>query len=130
MGFKDEVGAVQRRLEARAGAVHTRACELAFTSIVEGSALTGAPGQRVDTSFLKSSWQNIPIGPHLRLLATPVAYAPIFEGQPYDPRGTQRPGGMISRGPSQVGLADFSVLKTRLAWERIVAAATAEVTRG
>lgn len=129
MGFAEEITAFTLRFEARNQAVHTRAAELVYESIVDGSPLTGAPGQRVDTSFLRTSWVNLPLGPLERLIATPVAYAPIFEGQPYDPRGTQRPAGMISRGPSTVG-GDFSVLLTRLGWKNIVAAASLEVARG
>lgn len=129
MSFGDDVQRFAVRLEATTRELHAQVCEEAFVSVVDGSPLTGSEGQRVDTGFLKSSWRNLPLGPYTNLIGTPVAYAPIFEGLPFDPAGVGRPAEFKSRGPSVVGLRDDSVLLTRLGWQRIVDAVAQRVRR-
>ena len=48
-------------------------------SIVEGSELTGAPGQPVDTGFLKGSWTRWYDSPTKQTIGTNVVYAPVIE---------------------------------------------------
>jgi hypothetical protein len=48
-------------------------------SVVEGSALTGAPGQPVQTGFLKGSWQVVYDSPNQATIGTNVAYAESIE---------------------------------------------------
>jgi hypothetical protein len=50
----------------------------AHASIKEGSAVTGAPGQPVDSGFLRNSW-ILAIGPTEARIQTNVAYAPVIE---------------------------------------------------
>ena len=105
-------------------------------SIQNGSALTAAPGQPVDTGFLKGSWQYIQESPDVALIATNVSYAPAIETgirSDFDPAGVTGKygvkGGQIgpalapgSGGPhrkSTVG-GHHSVALTRAAWSRIV----------
>lgn len=51
----------------------------ALRSIVEGSELTGAPGQPVDTGNLRASWQLTFPSPTSAQISTNVEYAPIIE---------------------------------------------------
>lgn len=87
-------------------------------SVVEGSAITGAPGQPVDTGNLRASWIDEFRGPLVWQLTTNVVYAPFIED------------GANSRGPftlrSEVG-GFHSVKLTAAAWDRIVASAVATV---
>lgn len=87
-------------------------------SVVEGSPLTGAPGQPVDTGNLRASWIDEFRGPLVWQLTTSVVYAPFIEA------------GANDRGPftlqSQVG-GFHSVKLTAAGWDRIVAYAVATV---
>lgn len=133
MSFREDVSRFGAKVDQRARDIHNRTCDLAFSSIVEGSAITGAPGQPVDTGFLKGSWQNLIDGPLARRIVTNVAYAPVIEEgsrAAYDPGGVQRPpqppGGGTRRIKSTVG-GHHSVALTRASWQRLVDAATREV---
>lgn len=48
-------------------------------SVVHGSALTGAPGQPVDTGFLRSSWVASIVAQGVQEISTNVAYAEFIE---------------------------------------------------
>ncbi|HTG26119.1 MAG TPA: hypothetical protein VK681_39340 [Reyranella sp.] len=137
MGFGDDLARFQAKVEHRALDVHNRVCELAFQSIVNGSAITGAPGQPVDTGFLKGSWHNLILGPLARQIVTNAIYAPDIE----DGARKGRAARGIGEGDSQdlVGEPDIelhlrsqvggfhSVKLTRLGWEKLVAQAVREV---
>jgi hypothetical protein len=133
--FERTVQAFAAKVAARERAVHNGVCDLAFSSIVEGSPVTGAPGQPVDTGFLKGSWQNLIDGPLTRRIVTNVAYAPVIEygvRQAYDYSGDPRPLGYGGGRPSiksTVG-GQHSVALTRAGWQRIVDVVTTEVARG
>ncbi len=136
MSFRDDVARFGVKLESQFKELHNGVCDLAYLSIVEGSPVTGAPGQRVDTGFMKSSWQNEVTGPLTRDISTNVAYAPLFEDGTYNPLGVGRPlgaeklpGGTNRRGPSTVG-GDHSVKLTIAGWPRIVETVALEVGRG
>ena len=51
----------------------------ALRSIVEGSEITGAPGQPVDTGALRASWQLTYDEPTTAVISTNLVYAPIIE---------------------------------------------------
>ena len=121
MSFQDDVRRFAAKVGQRARDIHNGVCDLAYSSIVEGSALTGAPGQPVDTGNLKGSWQNVIEGPLTRAIVTNVVYAEQIED------GTRAGKALVLR--SQVG-GWHSVKLTRAAWPRIVEHVTAEVTRG
>jgi len=134
--FRDDLGRFARKMNQRAKDAHNRICDLAYESITEGSAITGAPGQPVDTGFLKGSWQNLFLGPLSRLIATNVAYAPVIEENSraaYVPSGVQRPkpppGGSTTRHKSTVG-GNHSVALTRAGWQRLVEEGTRQVVAG
>ena len=129
MSFGDDVKRFTVRLDAVTRELHAQVCEEAFVSVVDGSPITGSEGQRVDTGFLKSSWRNLPLGPYTNLIGTPVAYAPLFEGLPYDPAGVGRPAEFKSRGPATGGRRGDSVLLPRRGWQRIVDVVAQRVRR-
>ena len=121
MGFRDEIRRFQAKVDARHLAIHRRSCELVYASIVNGSPLSGAPGQPVDTGNLRASWQQVIEGPLTQRIQTNVVYAPIIE------EGTRAGRALTLR--SAVG-GFHSVALTRAAWPVLLAAATAEVTHG
>jgi hypothetical protein len=93
--------------------------ELSYESIVNGSTITGAPGQPVDTGALRASWQQIFDTRTRARIITKQAYAvPMEEGI--------GPHGMISLR-SKVG-GFHSVKMTVLNFDRVVAAARLQAT--
>jgi hypothetical protein len=121
MSFADDIRRFNVKVDKRAKALHDGVSDLAFSSIVEGSPVTGAPGQPVDTGNLKGSWQNIIEGPLTRFIVTNVIYAPIIED------GTR--GGRTLTLRSRVG-GWHSVKLTRAAWARMVEFVTQRITQG
>lgn len=79
MIFSEQIAAFAKKVEARQRQLHTRLTQLVYESIVDGSAVTGAPGQPVDTSNLKTSWQIIIEGPLTSRVVTNVVYAQDIE---------------------------------------------------
>lgn len=110
-------------------------------SITDGSPLTGAPGQPVDTGYLKTSWVLEPRGRLRYVIGTNVAYAPVIEENrrdAYDKRGklpprlyvlgvrgryVLRPGRGRSGKKSTVG-GHHSVMLTRVNFNRLALAVT------
>ncbi len=90
-----------------------------LNSIVEGSAITGAPGQPVDTGNLKASWHLGFESATSALISTNVEYAPYIEDG-------------IGRGPmtlrSAVG-GFHSVALTRMGFQKIVDSEVAKVAK-
>lgn len=117
MSFGLDVKRFSDKVEGYRRAIAERATEIAFASIVEGSPITGAPGQPVDTGNLKGSWAIVR-GPLVNLITTPVIYAPQIED------GTRAGRALTLR--SQVG-GFHSLALTRVAWPRIVQAAAEQV---
>jgi hypothetical protein len=77
--FSNSVRRFAVKVEARTGEVFVNIVAAAHASIVEGSPVTGAPGQPVDTGNLKNSWQVEFEGPEKALISTNVEYAPAVE---------------------------------------------------
>lgn len=113
MTFSDDMARFQAKTEAKLQALHQGVVSVVFASIVEGSPVTGAPGQPVDTGNLRSSWINTPEAPTVNLISTNVAYAPMIEDG-----GPSRAGKPLTLR-SKVG-GFHSVKLTRAAWQRIV----------
>lgn len=122
MSFESDIGRFTDKLRRRVEATFVGSTEEVQRSIQDGSSITGAPGQPVDTSALRDSWTPRLEIPFLWRTTTNIEYAPAIEEgqqQPYTTsRGTQViPRPMTLR--SKVG-GFHSVLKTRTGWVRIV----------
>ena len=79
MGFADDIRAFNRKIETQERDIFTGVVDLAHESIVEGSQVTGAPGQPVDTGALKGSWIKSYPSKDEAVISTNVEYAPYIE---------------------------------------------------
>lgn len=118
MSFVADVLAFRSRLRQRALELHARVSDLALTSIVEGSELTGAPGQPESSGRLKESWKPESPSPLVTVIATDEIYAPYVED------GSHNGKALVIH--SAVG-GFHSVALTRAGWDRIVDQATREI---
>lgn len=82
MTLSDDIAAFNNRLDKWSADVFEEVGRLAFESIVEGSEITGAPGQPVDTGILKASWTRVYLDKDTQLLSSggeAAAYNYIIE---------------------------------------------------
>lgn len=77
--FGEQLGNWHRKVVLLNHDVFVGSAQLAHQSIQEGSAITGAPGQPVDTGALKASWQLGFPDASTAEITTNVEYAPIIE---------------------------------------------------
>lgn len=126
--FREQLTAFTANVRATNQAVFVGVVQEAKRSIVEGSELTGSPGQPVDTSFLKGSWIIDFPAPAEATITTNVSYARVIEDNvraEYDPAGVDRPPGLAPAGggrqhiKSVVG-GNHSVALTVAGFNRIV----------
>jgi len=117
MSFRDDVLRFAEKVERRQKDIFVGCVNGVRTSVTEGSATTGAPGQPVDTGNLIGSWQETFPSEWVGEVTTGVDYAePIEEGI--------GPHGPITL---RSGVGGFhSVKLTRAAWQDLVN----EVARG
>lgn len=125
MPFGSRLISWTKKVEVRREAVFLGAGQEALRSIVEGSDLTGSPGQPVGQygpgynegkvgGALKASWQRWFPSPHEQVIASDSPYAPSEEdGISYSHGGTE-----ITQRSSVGGF--HSVKQTIAAWERLV----------
>lgn len=111
MSFASDVAAFGEKALAREQRVFAGAVPAVKGSIVEGSPVTGAPGQPRVTGEMADSWQVVPESPTATLIVTAHPGAPAIEhgvraGDPLD----YHHGG----GPHSVAL-------TRAGWVPLVA---------
>lgn len=118
MSFADDVRRLKEKVDRRGRDIHNGSADLALSSIVEGSPITGAPGQLVDTGNLKGSWQNLIDGPLQRSIVTNVVYARQMED------GTRAGRALVQRSPTG---GFHSVKLTIMGWKRIVEFVTRKV---
>ena len=117
--FSDQIKAFSRKVETQERDIFTGVVDMAHESIVEGSPVTGSPGQQVDTGALHDSWIKEYPSKDEAIISTNLAYAPNEEdnisshGTPI----TQR---------SEVG-GPHSVRLTLAGFDRIVDVVTARV---
>lgn len=123
--WEKKIDAFENKINKRSKEIFQRTAFTLRDSVVQGSPITGAPGQPVDTNFLRSSWQLTFPASFLARLVTNVAYAPaIEENTPfaYDPSGVDRPED-FAPGPI-VGVSEtggpHSVKLTRAGYQKIV----------
>lgn len=82
MGFADEIRQWTEKVKAREQAVFDGVVQALHASIVEGSTVTGSPGQPVAIDGhgeLKESWEVVRESPDVAVIATDVEYAPEIE---------------------------------------------------
>jgi hypothetical protein len=124
--FLDQIRAHTAKLPALTQAVFVGSVAEAKTSIVEGSPLTGAPGQvvaDVNGGNLRGSWQTEFEDANNAVISTNVPYAESNED------GIARPGGGPYMQRSAVG-GRFSCALTIMGWQRIVDDVAARLTEG
>lgn len=86
--FRSDVRRFQQLVRVRSQAVFSRITQEVQRSIVEGSELTGAPGQPVDTGALRNSWLGEFLTAWTWQLTTNLEYAwGIEHGLRYATRG-------------------------------------------
>jgi hypothetical protein len=91
MSFNADLNRFVIKVKSRTNAVHFSLATKVHESITVGSATTGAPGQPVDTGFLRNSW-GLVRGATESSISTNVAYAPVIEHNlrsAYDAKGQQ-----------------------------------------
>jgi hypothetical protein len=121
MTFSGDLRAFAAKVEARQKDVFVGCVNTVRNSVVDGSAITGAPGQPVDTGYLKGSWrQEYPEQWVGSVLSYDAAYAEAIE------EGQGKYGPMTLR--SEVG-GFHSVKQTRAGWQNIVDSVVQEVVR-
>lgn len=110
MAFKDDMDKIIAKVRRKELALFHAVTAHAYQSIVEGSAVTGAPGQPVDTGALKRSYSMVKeVRRRHSVIRSGLSYAPIIED---NRRGAQL--------RSKVG-GFHSIKMTRVGWRRIVA---------
>lgn len=97
--------------ESRLGYIWDQSTELALRSVRVGSAITGSPGQPVDSGALRDSYTRHDINRWVREISSPLVYAPLIEA------GIGRFGPLTLR--SRVG-GWHSLALTASSWQRIV----------
>lgn len=123
MSAAGEVARFRERAIARARAVFHESVFSAHRSIVQGSPLTGAPGQPVQYGALRQSWQIEILSPTASRIGSRMKYArSIEDGVSY------AHGGIPLTIRSKVG-GTHSVQKTVANFDRIVSDAVSRVGR-
>lgn len=79
MGFRDDLNAFSAKVEHVEQSVFEAVADRAYESITVGSAMTGAPGQPVDTGALIASFVQEWPDDNTALIQTDLVYAPIIE---------------------------------------------------
>ncbi|KKL57284.1 hypothetical protein LCGC14_2236920 [marine sediment metagenome] len=79
MSLASDLDRFANKVKGRTRRIVQIAREEVQRSIVEGSSITGAPGQPVQFGALKGSWVPRFLGPHLWQTSTPLAYGPVIE---------------------------------------------------
>ena len=70
MSFADDLQRFAAKTQGKSNALVINVASGVWESIVNGSAVTGAPGQPVDTGNLKDSWHLAFEGKHEALIST------------------------------------------------------------
>lgn len=79
MSFEDDLRRFERKVRNQLDQVYNGTVVQLARSIVEGSALTGAPGQPVRRGDLKRSWRIIRVSKYISYIMTQSPYAHIIE---------------------------------------------------
>lgn len=87
-GFGEQLRAFRETVEQRSRDVFVGSVVACKGSVAEGSEITGAPGQPVDSGFLLGSWDDEFVEDWRALLYTDVEYAPAIEEGQQEPYTT------------------------------------------
>jgi hypothetical protein len=79
MSFSGDVARFTMRFEAKTKEIFVGVVNETTRSIVEGSEITGSPGQPVDTGALRASFQTILESEWSAIIATKIKYAEAIE---------------------------------------------------
>lgn len=79
MTFSGQLRVFTDKVTVTTQAVFVNSASRVLQSIQDGSPVTGAPGQPVDTGNLRASWQLTFESPTSALVSTNVEYAPVIE---------------------------------------------------
>ncbi len=114
--FGDDLNRFVQFAERQTRDVFVHATEEVQRSVVEGSTLTGAPGQPVRTGALRASWIGEFLSETLWRLSTNMAYAEAIEDG-----GSERGRFNPARGAPRSEVGGYhSVAHTIAGWPRIV----------
>jgi hypothetical protein len=111
VSFEGDLKLFAGKVLARHKQVFVGSVQHVHTSVVDGSPVTGAPGQPVDTGNLRASWIQSYPAEYIGEVSTNVEYAPAIED------GIGPFGPMTLR--SAVGGFNSAKL-TRANWDRVV----------
>ena len=106
--FAKDIEKHRQRVRMQFRAVYQGSVNHAFRSIRYGSAVTGAPGQPVDTGALLASWLLQFQSGWTAIMFSPLIYAPIIEDNHRGATLRSKVGGF------------HSVKLTRAGWQRVV----------
>ena len=120
MTFQTDIARFNALVERRSDDLHLRVSELLYESVVNGSSITGAPGQPVQKGQLRTGWQLTFPKKMFSSLLTKVIYALGIE------RGKDPRTGKNLTLRSQVG-GFHSVKLTRAGFKKIILAAMKEL---
>ncbi len=81
MSWSSDIERFRLKVHRRKKAIFLRWVDLIFDSVVDGSSVTGAPGQPVQIANLKRSWQKVLEAEFEALVITNSPYAPGIEDQ-------------------------------------------------
>ncbi len=119
--FNDQIRAFGLKVQGTTRAAFVNTVAATAASITDGSPITSAPGQPVDTGALKASWQTVFESPTSAIIGTNLVYAPLIED------GISGQGKPLTLR-SQVG-GFHSVALTALNFDKIVEAEAAKVAQ-
>lgn len=113
--FRGDLKRFAQKTDLRVQGTFVRAAQAVHQSIQEGSAVTGSPGQPVDTGALRASWILRYESPTSAMISTNLDYAPIIEDNIRGARLKSAVGGF------------HSVKMTIAGWPRLLASVAREV---
>lgn len=123
MSFGEDLRLFREKVEGRLQEVFVGSVAAVHGSITDGSEITAAPGQPVDTGNLLASWQQTFPEDLVGEVSTAVAYAESIED------GFSYRWGVPMTLRSEVG-GFHSVKTTRASWDRIVESETLKAKGG
>ena len=130
MSFADDLKRFAVKTQGKSNALFINVAKDVKSSIVDGSAVTGAPGQPVDSGALKASWQLTFESKQSALVSTNIAYAPVIEDNlrsSFNPRGEMPEKDALRKLKKSIVGGSHSVKLTVGAFDRLVESKLAEL---